>query len=291
MTTMERVDTEAAWTPQHAPKTDCDAAGCTTTYYPADSHALALGEPGEPFGAIVGFQISYSVTSVAVSAKFALGSIFGASGTADEKAIFFDAVATTNYYAEATAANGRVLYALRRGIGARLALRVRNLAVESNLSFAGIAAQAKFSTTEVNYEFQAIGIPPDHLKKMLGVIPTCSTLDEKCYRQIDRVLRVDLPAYLESEQPLATGEYIVVPQDDNAAPWSGTAHGVNFAMMQIARGLSLAEALKVLDKSNQPIEHFIVQYTYGKETGTTDPASTQAPSSDLRTTAKHWLNV
>ncbi|WP_338869426.1 hypothetical protein [Myxococcus stipitatus] len=255
----------------------------------------ALADVNNVVAQITQFQVSFFATSVDVAAKLSLGSIFSTSGSFGAKAIFYDAVATTDFYAEQEADNGAVLYGVRHGTGARLALRAQNLKSESNLSYAGLAAQARVSGAEVFYEVQGIGIPPGLIQDLLGVIPASGSLDsETNYTKLDEFLRTTLPDFLDDlTKPLTVSEYIVVPRTKAFGSTTGYSLSVNFAMGQLARRRSLVDALKNLDDVDvvDGIERQLVVHVYLQMAGLSDPQSDKRPHEDAARRAKEWLNV
>lgn len=242
------------------------------------------------------FQVSFSATSIDVAANLNLGSIFSSTASYGEKAIFFDAVANTDYYGASYDQNGKLLYSVRHGIGVRLAVRASNLKNQNNLSYAGVAAQARFSGATVAYQVQGIGIPPSLVQKMLGAVPTLGNLtDESRFLAIDKLLRQSLPDYLESSETLTTSAYPVVPPDERSVSLISSHRALNFAMTQIARRVSLAQALDLLkhdDALHQSSDaRFVVLYTYSKIAGITDPTSTLVPSDTAHARAYAWVSV
>lgn len=235
------------------------------------------------------FQISLCATSLEVAAKLQLGSIYSQSMGVQGKAIFYDAVATTDYYEEAIDPEHGVLYGVRHAIGVRLALNATNITSETNLSYAAVAAQVQVSGASVFYEVQGIGIPHSLLKSWLSA--TSGPLTESSYAKIDHVLRVELPDYLaDTTKPLTTSEYIVVPRTSDDTSLVDSAHLVNFAMTQIARGRSLNQALAKLDGDHDDeAGRFLVTYVYSRRAGISDPAST--PSAAAIAQAKEWRNT
>lgn len=239
-------------------------------------------------------QLTFCASSIAVAAKLQLGNIFSGGTNVEGKAIFYDAVATTDFEAEALDPNGDVLYTVRHGIGLRLALKAINLKVDTNLSYSMVAAQARGLGAEVFYEVQGIGIPPEIVKSLLGAMATFGPLTETSYTRLDHVLRVELPDYLADEgKPLTTTEYIVVPRD-SGDPFLAQSRAFNVGISQIARGRSLSKALRAVSEDEtlaDGVGRFLLLYAYSKFAGITDPASTVSPSAAVINRAKAWLTV
>lgn len=275
------------------------ADGSAEVWYPprAPEPAGVSFAPDEraPDESIAQFHLSFCATSIAVAAKLQLGSIFSIHGDMEGKAIFYDAVATTDYYAEAADPAGGLLYAVRHGIGVRLALKATRLKIETNLSYSMIAAQARGSGASVFYEVQGIGVPPQIVRSMLGALPTSGPLTESSYTRLDHVLRVELPDYLaEPDNPLTTSEYIVVPRPREGDPRVEHARAFNFAMTQIARARSLSRALDLLADDERlagDLGRFLVMYVYSNTAGVVDPGSTQSPGAAAVARAKAWLTT
>ncbi len=292
MNTKEAISYGRAHGPSMVQRTD----GSVDVWYPPP--AIPVGAAADAgtraIETLTRLQLTFCSTSLAVAARLQLGSIYSGSTNVEGKAIFYDAVATTDFEAEAVELNGDVLYTVRHGIGLRLAMKAINLKVDTNLSYSMVAAQARGLGAEVFYEVQGIGIPPEIVKSLLGAMPTLGPLNETSYTRLDHVLRVELPDYLADEaKPLTTTEYIVVPRD-SGDPFLAQSRAFNVAISQIARGRSLSKALRAVSEDETlagGAGRFLFLYAYSKFTGTADPASTVGPSAAAINRAKAWLNV
>jgi len=250
---------------------------------PSEQSATSTTANAEKFSR---FSISALTTSIQAAASLKLATIFSGDVHANETAVFFDSTLTTDYYAEAVV-NGVPLYAIRHGIGLRLALRASDLDATLSIDYASIAASVALKASEVSYQVVAIGMPLDVVSDLMGAIPLMDELSTTSYTALHDVLAVTLPKYIDEHQlTLAPAPFTVGPLSRLKSSAMDRAQVINFAMLYISKGYSLREAFQSAPSS---YDRDLIAFVYSQIALLRDVASDAEPDRAAKGRANAWL--
>lgn len=275
---------ESSFIPQRTEVEAQDGSFESFEFFPREGHKRGAPYLEAAPVLFTGFEVSFSATSAALAAKVGVSAIYDGHIEVDTKALFFDALLTTDYYEEVTQGD-EVLFAKKKGTGLRVALRATGLSANMSLNFAAVAAEASFKGAAVSYQVQGVALSDVVLKSFLS-IPLRGELNPDVFAAIQRSISDALPKYLRSGN-VGVGEYPVFPTLARKCDPSSRARAVYFALQQISRGSSLSKALS---QAGTRFDHEIIVIVYARVASVSDTNSTAAPSQETTQRASLWLS-
>lgn len=244
------------------------------------AHFTPESEPDVDF---VQFRVTSHAFSAKLAAKLDIAPIFRGDINAQEKAFVLDAVLDSSYYEEDTISGVKV--GIKKGLGVRVALRVRTHDVEMALNFGMIAANADSQSLSVDYSVVGIALPRAVVKDLVQV-PLQGRLDITSFASLARTIKSGLPEHLRQLEDPDVGFYIVPPLTGLTDTPVERARSVYFAMTAITDELTLTEALRAADAD---FDHELIRLTYWKVLGGADWKEGTPERSHIRK-ANLWLS-
>lgn len=239
-----------------------------------------------------GFEISFRSMSLRTAFHLQVSSIFKNTTSTEGVGLTFDALLHTDDFTPVlTDEHGNTLedpYAVRKGVGLRIAMKSLKVDAKLAVSFAAAAALTMdTSMTSFSYRVEGLGLSTDLIKDVFKVSIE-GEFNESTYAALRDVLAVKLPAYLDGNDldPSKAGQYNVPLQTAEQAAAS-RARSINYAIGQIGMRNSPADAMGHLPSgiSSGPV---LTAYAYF--TGSTEPGSKTRPTEQQAARANAWLN-
>lgn len=235
-----------------------------------------------------GFELAFRTFSLAAATELKISSIFEGSGSVSGTALLFDCILHTNFCKVVKFdVNGKPLtdpYAIKEGVGVRIALKAFGVSSDFAISFAAVAAQTEVDHTSIAYSVETIGVSKEVIKALFQVSLE-GTLNIEMYGRLRKAITEVLPAYLQSTTVAPSKYYVPIPLDTELS--SRRARGVNFAVACVGQRLSPKLALQAKPAD---VDAEIVLLTYANYMSGVAADSETKPSKEIAAKANAWLS-